>query len=118
MLCEALGGRALRAEPRPGAQKDERTPEQRAIDTFLASFQDLSRANPSARSSTTRPNHERAHEPHHDEPTKRGHPMSPMLRPWTQVSMPHDDVRDNAAVKAEYAVNLGGVDRGEDQLIS
>ena len=43
LLAQALGGRPLRAEPRPGAQKDERTSEQRAIDTFLASFQDLSR---------------------------------------------------------------------------
>lgn len=43
LLAQALGGRPLRAEPRPGAQKDERTEEQRAIDTFLASFQDLTR---------------------------------------------------------------------------
>lgn len=43
LLAQALGGRPLRAEPRPGAQKDERTSEQRAIDTFLASFQDVAR---------------------------------------------------------------------------
>jgi hypothetical protein len=43
LLAQALGGRPLRAEPRPGAQRDERTAEQRAVDTFLASFQDLSR---------------------------------------------------------------------------
>jgi Protein of unknown function (DUF499) len=42
--------------------------------------------------------------------------MSTTLRPWTQVAMPHDDVRDDAAVKAEYAVNLGRVDRGDDKL--
>jgi putative DNA methylase len=44
LLAQALGGRPLRAEPKPGAQRDERTAEQRAVDTFLASFQDLSRA--------------------------------------------------------------------------
>ncbi|OLE63410.1 MAG: hypothetical protein AUI36_09955 [Cyanobacteria bacterium 13_1_40CM_2_61_4] len=43
LLAHALGGRPLRAEPSPGTQKDDRTTEQRAIDTFLASFQDLSR---------------------------------------------------------------------------
>src|SRR5215470_15767213 len=36
--------------------------------------------------------------------------MSTTLRPWTQVAMPHDDVRDDAAVK------LGRVDRGDDKL--
>lgn len=44
LLAQALGGRPLRAEPVPGAQKDERTGEQRAVDTLLASFQDLTRA--------------------------------------------------------------------------
>jgi putative DNA methylase len=43
LLAQALGGRPLRSEPRPGAQKDERTSEQRAIDTFLASFGDIAR---------------------------------------------------------------------------
>lgn len=38
------------------------------------------------------------------------------LRPWTQVALPHDDVRDSAAVKAEYAVNLGRVDRDDPAL--
>ena len=42
--------------------------------------------------------------------------MSPTLRPWTQVAMPHDDVRDEAAVKAEYAVNLGRIDRGDEKI--
>ena len=42
--------------------------------------------------------------------------MSTTLRPWTQVAMPHDDVRDEAAVKAEYAVNLGRIDRGDEKL--
>src|SRR3990172_1774424 len=39
------------------------------------------------------------------------------LRPWTQVALPHDDVRDDRAVKAEHAVNLGRIDRG-DKLLS
>lgn len=43
LLAQALGGRPLRAEPRPGAQRDERTEEQRTIDTFMASFKDLRR---------------------------------------------------------------------------
>lgn len=42
--------------------------------------------------------------------------MSSALRPWTQVAMPHDDVRDDRAVKAEYAVNLGRIDRGDKAL--
>jgi hypothetical protein len=37
-------GKPLRAEPTPGAQKDERADEQKAIDTFLASFQDITRS--------------------------------------------------------------------------
>jgi putative DNA methylase len=44
LLAQALGGRPLRAEPTPGAQKDTRTEEQRAIDTLLATMQDLGRA--------------------------------------------------------------------------
>lgn len=44
LLAQALGGRPLRAEPQPGAQKDMRNAEQRAIDTLLASFQDVTRA--------------------------------------------------------------------------
>lgn len=44
LLAQALGGKPLRAEPRPGAQVDERTSEQRAIDTFLASYRDPARA--------------------------------------------------------------------------
>ena len=43
LLAQALGGRPLRAEPTPGAQKDTRTEEQRAIDTLLATMQDLGR---------------------------------------------------------------------------
>jgi hypothetical protein len=35
------------------------------------------------------------------------------LPPWTQVALPHDDVRDEHAVRAEYAVNLGKIDRGD-----
>ncbi len=46
LLAQALGGRPLRAEPTPGAQRDERTAEQRAIDTLLASFGDLTRNAP------------------------------------------------------------------------
>lgn len=42
--------------------------------------------------------------------------MNEVLKPWTQVAMPHDDVRDEAAVKAEYAVNLGRIDRRDDKL--
>ncbi len=44
LLAQALGGRPLRAEPTPGAQKDERSAEQRAVDTLLASYQDISRS--------------------------------------------------------------------------
>ncbi len=43
LLAQALGGKPLRAEPRPGAQRDERTSEQRAIDTLLASFENVTR---------------------------------------------------------------------------
>src|SRR5262249_37305459 len=43
LVAQALGGKPLRAEPTMGAQKDERTAEQRAIDTFLASYQDIVR---------------------------------------------------------------------------
>lgn len=42
--------------------------------------------------------------------------MTYPLRPWTSVAMPHADVRDEQAVKAEYAVNLGRVDRGDKAL--
>lgn len=38
------------------------------------------------------------------------------LPPWTQVALPHDDVRDEHAVRAEYAVNLGRIDRGDAKL--
>jgi hypothetical protein len=38
------------------------------------------------------------------------------LPPWTQVATLHDDVRDEQAVKAEYAVGLGRVDRNDPQL--
>lgn len=39
--------------------------------------------------------------------------MNLHLPPWTKTAMPHDDVRDDHAVKAEYAVNLGKIDRGD-----
>src|SRR5262245_27378684 len=42
--------------------------------------------------------------------------MTYPLRPWTSVAMPHADVRDEHAVKAEYAVNLGRIDRGEKAI--
>lgn len=42
--------------------------------------------------------------------------MTASLRPWTQVALPHDDVRDDRAVKAEYAVNLGRIDRHDKAL--
>lgn len=38
------------------------------------------------------------------------------LPPWTQVALPHDDVRDEHAVRAEYAVNLGRIDRGDAKI--
>ena len=38
------------------------------------------------------------------------------LPPWTQVALPHDDVRDEQAVRAEYAVSLGRIDRGDKNL--
>lgn len=38
LTAQALGGRALASEPTPGAVLDVRTPEQRAIDTLLASW--------------------------------------------------------------------------------
>lgn len=38
------------------------------------------------------------------------------LPPWTQVALPHDDVRDQQAVRAEYAVSLGRIDRGDKNL--
>ncbi len=38
------------------------------------------------------------------------------LPPWTQVALPHDDVRDEQAVKAEYAVNIGKIERGDKQV--
>ena len=42
--------------------------------------------------------------------------MSTHLPSWTTVAMPHADVRGEQAVKAEYAVNLGRIDRGEKAL--
>jgi uncharacterized protein DUF499 len=39
--------------------------------------------------------------------------MSTTLPRWTEVAMPHDDVRDEQAVKAEYAVNIGKIDRAD-----
>ncbi len=42
--------------------------------------------------------------------------MIEYLPPWTQVATLHDDVRDEQAVKAEYAVGLGRVDRNDPQL--
>jgi len=44
LLAQALGGKPLRAEPRSGAQVDQRTSEQRAIDTFLAAYRDSARS--------------------------------------------------------------------------
>jgi putative DNA methylase len=38
LTAQALGGRALAGEPTPGAVRDERTREQRAIDSLLASW--------------------------------------------------------------------------------
>jgi putative DNA methylase len=38
VAAQALGGRGLAAEPTPGAVRDERSAEQRAIDTLLASW--------------------------------------------------------------------------------
>jgi len=38
LSAQTLAGRALAAEPTPGAVRDERTPEQRAIDSLLASW--------------------------------------------------------------------------------
>ncbi|MCS6835395.1 MAG: hypothetical protein NZ750_05180, partial [Anaerolineae bacterium] len=38
LTAQALGGKALAAEPTPGAVRDERTDEQRAIDSLLAAW--------------------------------------------------------------------------------
>jgi hypothetical protein len=37
--------------------------------------------------------------------------MTNHLSPWTQVAMPHDDVRTEQAVQAGYAVNTGKIDQ-------
>lgn len=42
--------------------------------------------------------------------------MTSTLPPWTQIALPHDDVRDEQAVKAEYAVNLGKIDRNDPNV--
>jgi hypothetical protein len=42
--------------------------------------------------------------------------MTGPLPSWTHVALPHDDIRDEQSVRAEYAVNLGKVDR-EDKHV-